>query len=219
MERMMRKSKLPFALLVALVVLVTAGLAVADNNTPESPPAATVVADDPDAVPPLERFEVFRRPKTAGDVLPVRTRAMLTVSAQRAGADLDTARAVAPAGDGYVWVVAGDRNVCLAIPDPVDGFGVACRSIEDALAGRLWVGLNGLAHQTAGDVRVAVFAPDDARSIESVASDGSRRAIPVHDNVAFADVEHSEAVEMITDGRRVRTTIPGTPEELVNNQG
>jgi hypothetical protein len=215
MDQVMRNFKLPFALLTGLVLLVSTGLAVADINTPESPLAATVVADDPALAQPLERFGVFRRPPTASDVLPARAREMLTVSARRAGANLDTARAVAPAGAGYVWTFAGDRNVCLAIPDPVDGFGVACRSTEDALAGRLWVGLNGLTDQTAGDARIAVFTPDDADSIDSVATDGHRQTIPVRDNVAFADVDHSEAIEMTTGDRQVRTTVPGTPEELV----
>jgi hypothetical protein len=209
----MRNFKLPFALLCVLALCVSAGLATADDNTPSA--TAAGVAETSAAASPLETFGVFRRPRAAGDVLPVRARAMLTISAQRAGADLDTARAVAPSGAGYVWAFAGDRNVCVAIPDPVDGFGVTCRSIEEALAGRLWVGLNGLPGQKAGDVRVAVFAPDDVGSVDSVATDGTRRAIAVRDNVAFADVDDSAAVEMVTGGRTIATQVPGTPPQLV----
>lgn len=211
----MRRFKLPFALLCALALCVTAGLALADNR----PPDPTAAAADPAAPAPTSaRFSVFRRPPSAGDVLPPRARQMLRVSAERAGVDLDNARAVAPSGAGYVWAFAGSGNVCIAIPDPTDGFGVACRSIEDALAGRLWVGLNGLPGQRAGDVRLAVLAPDDVDSIDSVAADGTRRTISVHDNVATADVADSNDVEMLIAGRAVETHVPGTPPQLDSDQ-
>jgi hypothetical protein len=212
----MRTFKLPFAVLLALALCVTAGLAIADDNTP--PPTTATVAETPVQASPLEQFGVFRRPQAQGDALPVRAREMLTVSAQRAAADLDTARAVAPSGAGYVWAFAGDQSVCVAIPDPIDGFGVACRSTEDVLAGRLWVGLNGLPGQKAGDARVAVFVPDDVDSVTSVAGNGTRRTIAVRDNVAFADVADSDAVEMTRDGETIDTPVPGTPPQLVSDQ-
>ena len=193
----MIKFKLLAAVVSALLLgVAAAGFAIADTTGPSGAQSdsASVQASA------LEQFGVFRRVAGPGDLVPPQARRMLAGPAERAGVDLSTAKAVAPSGAGYVWTFAGDQSVCLAIPDPVDGFGVACRSLEDALNGRLWVGLNGLPRQKAGDVRLAVFVPDSVDWINSIATDGTRHPVVVRDNVAFADVSDSDAIELVIDG-------------------
>jgi hypothetical protein len=195
------------AALAAASLASASALATDDDTTTDSATAAA---------PSQRAYGVFRRPRTAGDALPARARQTLASLADREDVDLDDARAVAPAGAGYVWAIAGPTRICLAIPDPVDGFAVGCQDSEQAQTGRLWVGLNGLPGQDAGDVRLAFFAPDGVRSVQSVRTDGSRVPVPVSDNVAFADVTDSDAVEFTADGTTYATHVPGTPEVLTS---
>jgi hypothetical protein len=202
----MRKKNLLMVALATVGVGSASALAMAEVTS--SP------GDAPSAAAPTRAYGVFRRDQTAGDMLPARAREMLSGAADREGVDLDTARAVAPAGAGYVWAIAGPTRICLAIPDPVDGFAISCQDGEQAAAGRLWVGLNGLPGQKAGDVRLAVFAPDGVAAVQSVQTDGSHVSLPVSDNVAFADVSDSDSVEMTFDGITYTTRVPGTPAGL-----
>ena len=160
-------------------------------------------------------FAVLRRAPKAGDELPPAVRRMFQPTAQREGLDLDAARAAAPGGRGYVWVLPGDRSVCLAIPDPVDGFGINCRDPEGAAAGELWVGLVGGRGQRAGDTRVAVLVPDDTDTVTAVSSSGRRTPLQASGNVVFADLSDSHHLDLEGGSGARSLSVPGTPEALV----
>ena len=198
------------AALATIAVGGASALAMADDaSSPAGEPSAA-------AVTPAPAYGVFRRARRAGDVLPTRAFEMLAPTAEREGVDLGNARAVAPAGAGYVWAIPGPDRICLAIPDPIDGFAIGCQDSEQAATGRLWVGLSALPGQRAGDVRLAVFAPDGDVSVQSIHTDGSRTALLVSDNVAFADVSDSDSVELTVDGATYANSVPGTPAALVS---
>ncbi|MEA2493884.1 MAG: hypothetical protein QOJ29_1795 [Thermoleophilaceae bacterium] len=196
---------------IALAALAFAVVTATDSRAVDNPPASP-----PSAAPhPYTAFGVFRRSDRAGDAIPADTRRQLSSVADREGIDLDGARAVAPAGRGYVYAIPGPQNVCLAIPDPGDGYGVSCQDAAAAQNGKLWVGLTGLPGQQAGDVRVAILAPDGIEVVNAVNGAGERTAINVSDNVAFADLQDSASVEYF-DGHAVHSVdVPGTPEQFV----
>lgn len=160
---------------------------------------------------PRDAFAVLRRDPRPGDTMPPGVRAQLAPVAAEYGADVDRARAAAPAGRGYVWVIPGETSVCLAVPDPVDGFGVNCRDAGGAAAGLLWVALTGGPGQRAGDARVAVLVPDGIDAVTSISSHGDRRELAAERNVAFADVSDSSQVVVVS----TVLDVPGTPEALV----
>jgi hypothetical protein len=178
--------------ILALLAVVAAGLtttlALADQSAP-----------DPDA---RDGYAVFTRAARSGDVLPPAVREQLAPIVGK-DVDLDAARAVAPAGRGYVWAIGGPQRLCLAVPDPVDGFGVACRDGSKVAAGDLWVGLQGGAGIPAGVVRMAILVPDATDAVTAVG--GKRRqSLEVSDNVVFADAEGPDRFEL-ADGGSVRS--------------
>lgn len=188
----------------------------AEPSPPSAQPAAArAAAQSPGAA----SFAVFRRAAQPGDAMPEAVRTMLAPTAEREQADLDDARAVAPLGLGTVWAIPGVRGICLAIPDPVDGFGVNCKPYELAAAGQLWAALVGGAGQSVGDVRMALFLPDDAHGVTAVALDGCARTLDASGNVVVADLASSARVEFTdASGARRSTEIPGTPPELVRDR-
>lgn len=207
------KKTLTLTLVVAVAIASVATVTQADPSAPsDSAPAAPSSAAALDA----SSLHVFRRAEQPGDALPAGVRTMLTPTAEREGVTLDQARAVAAIGTSSVWVVPGAKDVCVAIPDPVDGYGVNCKSYARAAAGELWVALVGGADQSVGDARMALVVPDGVASVTAVASDGTRRELAVSDNVAVADLVSSDKVEFTDAGGTLRSTrIPGTPRELV----
>lgn len=177
-------------------------------------PASVAQTAAPDAADARAPFSVLARPAGSGDALPPGVRVQFEPVAAEKGLDLDRARALAPSGRGYVWLLSGPKAVCVAIPDPVDGFGVGCGDAADAAAGRLWVTVGGLPGQHAGDARVALLMPDGIEAITAVAGDGSRRTVDVANNVALADLVDADHVEL-PDGSSV--DVPGTPPALVRD--
>jgi hypothetical protein len=201
--------------LSVLVAGVCAGgwVAVASGDDASTTAAAPAAAPAPESAPP---FGVFRRPARAGDAMPAETRRILSVVADREGVSLDAARAVAPSGTGSVWVIPGPGKACVAIPDPVDGFGMNCADTDAAKAGKLWVTLVGLKGQQAGDARVAMVVPDGVDSVTASSAHGAHSRIAVSDNVAFGDVSDSDAMEFTdADGAAHAVHVPGTPAALV----
>jgi hypothetical protein len=160
-------------------------------------------------------FGVLRRAPRSGDAMPPAVRRMFETMAASEGLDLDAARAAMPGGRGNIWVLPGKDKVCLAIPDPVDGFGVNCRDAASVAAGELWVGLVGLPGQQAGDARVAVLVPDGTDTVTTVERSGDRTALQVSGNVAFADVTDSHHLELADGAHEHSLATPGTPEALV----
>jgi len=201
-----------------MLILLAAGVcasgcvavAAGDDQTPAGQQSATAAAD------PATSFAVFQRPATSGDQMPSETRRILSDVAAREGADLDGARAVAASAGRSVWAIPGKDKLCLAIPDPVDGFGINCADVAAAKSGRLWVTFVGLAGQKLGDVRIAQFVPDGVDAVSAVSDSGQTRTIATSDNVAFADV--TSGTIGFSDGvgeHRVR--VEGTPAALLSN--
>jgi hypothetical protein len=201
---------------VAAAGIAGAAVAVADVTTTQSQPSADAAAASAASMPTPGSFGVFRRAARSGDVMPVAVRTMLTPTAEREGLDLDRARAAATVGVSRVWVIPGPGKVCLALPDPVDGFGVTCRTPKEAAAGELMASLVGLPGQRAGDAHVAFFAPDGASRLTTVAKDGRYGSLDVSDNVAVGDLSDAGEIQF-TDASGVdhAADVPGTPAALV----
>lgn len=90
----------------------------APTANPSRPLAQAVQADQ------RAGFAVFNRPRTSRDEMPVAAREQVGNSSQ-SGRNVELSRAIAtPAGVG--WAIPGNQTVCLAVPDPVDGYGIAC---------------------------------------------------------------------------------------------
>jgi hypothetical protein len=194
------------AVIVALGTTSTAD----DQAGPSAAPSSAT------STPQTDSFAVLRRSSTPSDVMPADVRTMLQGSAARAGVNLDQARAVAAIGLDRVWLIPGPGNMCLAVPDPVDGFGVNCTSLKEATQGKLWVSLVGAPGQSVGDARMAIFVPDGVGSAVAVAADGARRALDVSNNVAVADLTNSDTVQFADSAGATHVTeIPGTPADLV----
>jgi hypothetical protein len=203
---------------VLAACFVTATIALAATVLLGGSAPSLASTTDPGSTDARAPFAVFSRPQRGGDQLPPAVREQFAPLALERGLDLDAARAVAPAGRGYVWLLAGPDAVCIAIPDTVDGFGLSCNDANGAAAGRLWVGMNAMPGQKAGDVRAAILVPDGVEAVTAVATDGARRTLPVSDNVAFADLVASDHVELAEGGSVTSVDLPGTPAALVSGE-
>jgi hypothetical protein len=201
--------------LLACLTGTTAGLAAVLVLTTGSDSVAQGSA--PDAADARAAFSILARPARRGDVLPPAVRRQFEPVAAAKGLDLDAARALAPMGRGYVWALPGPKNVCIAIPDPVDGFGIGCADASDAAAGKLWVGLYGMPGGRTGDARVAFLLPDRIDGVIAVAGDGTRRKLAVSGNVAVADLTDSDHVELFDGASSSSVDVPGTPPDLVSD--
>jgi hypothetical protein len=119
---------------------------------PASPPQSSVsrlspamtAATSTVAVPAVQAaiaagFPLFRvKPPTA---MPEPLATQLA-SPTRFGRNAALARAIAtPYGTG--WVIPGDGYLCLAVPDPVSGYGESCTSVAVAAEQGLWLRLHG----------------------------------------------------------------------------
>lgn len=93
------------------------------------------------------------------------------------GRNPDLARAIKTA-TGTGWVIPGDGYLCIAVPDPVDGYGTTCATTADAVR-------HGLAITLWGDI------PGAAAADTVLVADGQRvvngtAAAPLDDGVASA---------------------------------
>jgi hypothetical protein len=106
------------------------------------------------------------------------------------GKNVDLARGFStPTGRG--WVIPGDGFVCMAAPDPVDGFGETCAATSTVTASGM---INMLVSPTTpGAAEVSVLVPDGATaSVEHV--DGSAESLAVADGVASENVTKGTSV-------------------------
>lgn len=87
--------------------------------------AADVQADQ------ARNFAIFARARTAADAMPASARAQVGNS-RHSGRNIDLSRAVATT-TGRGWAVPGNGAVCLVVPDPVDGYGIACQNTDRAV--------------------------------------------------------------------------------------
>jgi hypothetical protein len=200
------------ALMLAGMLLVAAFLL----RTLDGGPAGA--SEAPPTTDPAASFAVLASTMTADDVIAPTERRGLAEIADREGVDLSTARAVPSAvADGDVRLVPGPDRVCVTIPDPTDGDGVACATAEQAAHGRLWTALTGMPGQEVGDARAAIVVPDGVDTITAVATDGTRRTLIAHDNLVVADLTDSAGYEVTVDGETATVPLPGTPASLASD--
>lgn len=87
----------------------------------------------------LENFAIFR--EQGATPMPADV-AEQVASPKRFGRNPDLARKIATVtGDG--WVIPGDGFVCIAMPDPVDGFATSCLPTQIVAERGLYVSLSG----------------------------------------------------------------------------
>lgn len=118
------------------------------SATPAAPTAATSPAVDsttptvatPTVQPEIAaHFALFRDQPAAPIPAGIATG---IASPSRFGRNPALARSIdTPTGRG--WVIPGDGYLCIAIPDPVDGYGESCNTAGRAIAHGLWVRLAG----------------------------------------------------------------------------
>lgn len=125
--------------------LAAAGVTSASADSADTAPASSPSrAAETTAVPVVQdnimnNFALFRdRPATP---MPAGV-AEAIASPGKFGRNAGFARSIqTPYGTG--WVIPDDGYMCIAIPDPVDGYGESCTSTDVALKQGLWVGLAG----------------------------------------------------------------------------
>ena len=206
---------------ISLAVLVTGvaavgcvAVALGDDTANGNATTATAAP----SVDPATAFGVFRRAPRPADAMPDTERRILATIAEREDVSLADARAVVPSAGRLVWAIPARDKVCLAIPDPVDGYGIHCADGATAANGDLWVALVGLPGQRVGDARVATFVPDGVGTVTAIGRSGDATSLPVSDNVAFGDVGDAGTVEFSSGGVEHVTAIAGTTEEMVKAQ-
>lgn len=119
-------------------------------------------------------FAVLARPRTTRDTMPADARAQVGNGPQT-GRNVDLSRVVTTL-TGTGWVIPGNGTVCLAVPDPVDGYGLACDKTEDALS-RGVVSMM-ISSKTPDVARVTLLAPANS-SVSVTTADGQQKPLGV----------------------------------------
>lgn len=191
----------PVAIAAGLILgaLGTASAAVAQlsvDKGPEWQQRATSIVSSPDSKQRAS-LAILRRERTASDAMS--PEALKQVGDSRAsGRNSQLSRAIkTPTGTG--WVTPGNDMVCIAVPDPVDGFGSVC-DYTDAVTER------GLA---------VLMVPDRTQALAHLSlllPDGASA------EVGFADGRH-EAVKSDADGIVSTTLRDGTSLTVFSKAG
>lgn len=100
-----------------------------------------------------------------------------------------------PSGYPNAWIVPATDGVCVAIPDPLGGYGTSCSSQADLAANGGFVTMLGGAAGTdlAGRYLTVVVAPDTVASA-SVESGGVKRSLALRGDAASTIVDTGDAV-------------------------
>ncbi len=191
----------------ALVVLVPAGAAatgVVSTGLFDASPrelARGVQADQAAA------FGLFARARVAEDVVPEGAASMIGDSAL-SGRNLSLSRAIStPTGRG--WAFPGNKTVCLAVPDPVDGFGVTCVNTSFAVSWGVAAMLASPDH--AGDVDLTLLVPDGGQAVARF-EDGSSRVLNADaDGVVAERLTNATALEVVSPSGQRRTMAMPVP--------
>jgi hypothetical protein len=109
--------------LLSCAVLCT-GVLVASRG-----PAHVAAAADPPAPATAADFAVLAQKQSPGDALPDDVK-RATLGRDRASSTVDSRGIDTPSGHG--WAISIDDSLCLVVPDPVDGYGVACTPADIA---------------------------------------------------------------------------------------
>lgn len=186
------------ALLVvaSIVAIVVIGLLTA---TPSSAVGTNGASTNASSVAALqgaaERFGVFTHELRAADRA---ERSRVSASfvdrpGSLAAVDFNLARPAPIAGSSdRAWIAPAGDEVCLFVPDPVDGYGATCSSTNDIAAGRAIAILAGAPGEGSRAV-VAALVPDGGQA-PTIADGNSQAMMTVADNVAAATVSSSARV-------------------------
>lgn len=183
-------------LLLAAAAAVFAMALSAASASSGDPAAGSTIPDQKATTPiasmPREITDHFRlfRDQLAAAMPPEIERVI--ASSDKYGRNARFARSIStPNGTG--WVIPGDGYICLAVPDPVDGYGESCVRTSVALERGVWLRLAG----DAPDSRAVdtIVVPDGAK----IVSDGS----PAQDqsvNGVVTRVQHSADSPISVEG-------------------
>lgn len=105
---------------------------------------------------------------------------------------------------GTGWAIPGNGEICIAIPDPVDGFAEVCNLNEFAAKNGLYVALLN-PDQNIADI--AVLVPDGQQAAATFA-DGRIKGLTSTDGVATAHLQGATAVILTGSGARHTYPIP-----------
>lgn len=169
---MQKKAVFVVAIIVAIAIPVA--VAVGSGGTRES------LVDENTISPSQEvtnAFPTFGEPPSQPDdvtTLQQLKRSFATVSSTSAiaKADFSKARVVSMAGtDAPAWIAPAGDHVCVFIPDPVDGFGAGCVTLQEIRDGHGFSFLGG-----SRETYVVALVPegDDAPSVSSTSDSGAR---------------------------------------------
>lgn len=184
---------LAILIVASIVAVVVVGLLTA------SPSSAVTAVDSPSNASlngAARRFSAFTH-ELSGEFKAERARLDASF-AERRGALVDTDFSLArPAtvngSSGHVWIAPAGEQVCLFIPDPVDGYGATCSTEDDINAGRA-IAVLADPSGDGSDVVVAAMVPDGATAPEVTDSAGDSSFMPVSGNVAAARLPVSSSV-------------------------
>ncbi|MFL5844314.1 MAG: hypothetical protein ACJ762_06440 [Solirubrobacteraceae bacterium] len=151
----------------AIAAVGAAGQESTSSNDPAPFSTTTAVTEVQPAI--KEHFAIFRdQPASA---MPADA-AVAVGSPGRYGRNSDLAREIrTPSGPGYV--IPANGYMCIAIPDPVDGYGESCASTEDAISRGLWVRLVG---DQAESRAIDAFVIPDGEVLDATTSRSSQSA-------------------------------------------
>lgn len=189
----MRLSHLASVVILGLSATLVAGCETDGAGTRGNASAEMAAAAPQAADGAAAHFSVLRGPATEDDRMPADVRAQLEGPVEMQGGDLDRARSLRmSATDATMWVVPGEKTVCLATPTPT-GFGINCATIESALKG----GLSGqlLKSEEGGSEQIVVgLLPDGVEAVEVDPAMGQPRSVAVRENVIAVEARVGDNV-------------------------
>ncbi len=181
--------------LLALAVLLGGLFVVSNGKSGQALSAPTPGVSLKKHIPALSRAA---RP---ADALPFDAQRML---ASRPGVDDAAIRSFATkSGAGYL--IPQDDGLCIAIPDPVDGYGEACSPVASARKEGVAVMMFDSAHFDAPTIALAL--PAGANAYVVAKSGGRTRLVPGADGVISGTLPAGSA-EVLVDGPSGESTLP-----------
>lgn len=208
-------------LAVGATVLLAGGvLAMASGIPTPKEPTAEQIVNPAYAVRPVSSvdaqqrasFAILRRVRRTSDDLPSRARSMLD-GGRISRRNVDLARAIqTPSGQG--WVIPASNRICIAIPDPVDGYGLNCVLTAEALEGALMPTMSGGPGQAPGEAVLVGLVPDDARNVTLTDESGRRRELSTTNGVVATTADHPMTISFTSGSGIHEQTVGPVPDPL-----
>jgi hypothetical protein len=200
------KSRKLIVVAATLGTVAISAVAVAENRSERSGPAPSetshvkITAVQPEQA---QQFAIFRRGQTPRDTPPQAAKQMLGES-RETGKNIGLARAFdTPHGTG--WAIPGDGNLCLAMPDPVDGFGLVCQKTDPTAA----EGLLGIMvdPKKPGRHTIMLLTADGA-DVSAEFADGTTRSLRVREGIVSETLVDARSVAVTTKAGTKKHEMP-----------